>query len=84
MSAKTYIIVSGTPNLGQAGDTVDMHPRQARYWLCAGVLSDPAAPGPKPKPASEPEDAGPGAKAADFGETGLTPKPKRPRSKKES
>lgn len=42
MEKKTYTIEQTTPRLGKAGGTVEMTPRQAKYWLSAGVISDPA------------------------------------------
>lgn len=49
MEKKTYTIEQTTPRLGKAGETVEMTPRQAKYWLKGGVIADPAETPAEPK-----------------------------------
>lgn len=49
MEKKTYTIEQTTPRLGKAGETVELTPRQAKYWLKGGVIADPDKTPAEPK-----------------------------------
>lgn len=40
MDTKTYTILATTPKLGKAGDTVQLTPKAAKYWLMGHVIAE--------------------------------------------